>query len=71
MQVGIAARETSLHPILSDVVSWELDAWLVLHDDLRKQPMIRLVADDLSKVVPTLLSTGNMPIQRDAAPRAG
>lgn len=70
MQVGIAAREPLIDPILPDVVGWELDAWLVLHDDLRKLPMIRLVADHLSKVLPTLLSTGHVPVQRDDAARA-
>lgn len=69
MQAGIAAREPSIEPILPDVVGWDLDAWLVLHDDLRRLPMIRLVADHLSEVLPTLLSTGHVPVQRDDAAR--
>ncbi len=70
MQAGIAARDPMLEPVLPDVVGWVLDAWLVLHDDLRRLPMLRLLADHLSTVLPTLLRKGQMPAQPAAAVRA-
>lgn len=63
MQAGVAARDPTLEPVLPDVVGWTLDAWLVLHDDLRRMPTIRLVADHLSRELPTLLRTGEMMAQ--------
>ncbi len=70
MQAGIAARDPMLEPVLPDVVGWVLDAWLVLHDDLRRLPMLRLVADHLSAVLPVLLRTGQMPEKPSPLPSA-
>lgn len=64
MQAGVAARDPMLEPVLPDSVAWTLDAWLVLHDDLRKLPLVRLVADHLAAVLPILLGTGKMPSRR-------
>lgn len=61
LQRGVAARDGMLEPVLAEAVRWTLDAWLVLHDDLRKLPMIRLVADHLSTVLPHLLRDGHLP----------
>jgi DNA-binding transcriptional LysR family regulator len=66
MQAGIAARDPMLEPVLPDAVGWVLDAWLVLHDDLRRLPMLRLLADHLSTVLPTLLRTGQLPMKSAA-----
>jgi len=66
MQAGVAARDPMLEPVLPDAVSWALDAWLVLHDDLRRLPMLRLLADHLSAVLPALLRSGQMPAQYPA-----
>ena len=66
MQAGIAARDPMLEPVLPEEVSWVLDAWLVLHDDLRRLPMLRLLADHLSTVLPTLLRTGQLPMKSAA-----
>lgn len=66
MQAGVAARDPMLEPVLPDAVSWALDAWLVLHDDLRRLPMLRLLADHLSTVLPALLRSGQMPAQYPA-----
>lgn len=60
MQAGIAVRDPMLEPVLPDVVGLTLDTWLALHDDLRRMPKIRLVADHLSAVLPTLLYTGEV-----------
>ncbi len=67
MQAGVAARDSMLEPVLPDDVGWVLDAWLVLHDDLRRLPMLRLLADHLSTVLPTLLRTGQLPVKSAAA----
>lgn len=61
LQVGIAARDPMLEPVLADTVRWTLDAWLVLHDDLRRLPLVRLVADHLAAVLPAVLRTGQLP----------
>lgn len=66
MQAGVAARDPMLEPVLPDAVGWALDAWLVLHDDLRRLPMLRLLADHLSAVLPALLRSGQMPAQPTA-----
>lgn len=59
MQKGIAARDPMLEAVLPDRVRWELDAWLVLHDDLRKMPLVRLVADYLFSALPAALAVGD------------
>jgi DNA-binding transcriptional LysR family regulator len=69
MQAGIAAREPLLEPVLPDLVAWSLDAWLVLHDDLRRLPMVRIVADHLSAVLPAVLRSGALPPHSSAAVR--
>lgn len=61
MQAGIAARTGDLIPVLPDLVGWSLDAWLVQHDDVRRLPMVRLVAMHLADVLPVLLRAGAMP----------
>lgn len=61
MQSAIARRDPMLAPVLADEIGWTLEAWLVLHDDLRRLPMVRLVADHLSSVLPSLLRTGHLP----------
>jgi DNA-binding transcriptional LysR family regulator len=61
MQGGIAARDPLLEPVLPGAVAWSLDAWLVLHEDLRQLPMVRIVADYLSAVLPAVLRTGRLP----------
>ncbi|WP_417259984.1 LysR family transcriptional regulator [Celeribacter sp.] len=67
LQAGIAARDQSLEAVLPEDVHWTLEAWLVLHDDLRRLPMVRLVAGHLSAILPTLLRTGQMPSDTDKA----
>lgn len=67
MQAGIAARDPMLEPVLPDEVNWMLEAWLVLHADLRKLPMIRLVAEHLTTVLPALLRKGQVPVRRASA----
>ncbi|TFL16657.1 LysR family transcriptional regulator [Jannaschia formosa] len=70
MHAGIAARDPLLEPVLPDLLNWSLDAWLVLHDDLRRLPMVRLVADHLSTVLPAVLRSGVLPPHSGVAVRA-
>lgn len=67
MQAGVAARDPMLEPVLPDEVSWVHDAWLVVHDDLRRLPMLRLLVDHLSAVLPAVLRTGRPPVKSAAA----
>ncbi len=61
MQAGIAAREPLLEPVLAGRVAWTLEAWLVMHEDLRRLPLVRLVADHLAAALPGTLRTGHLP----------
>lgn len=61
MQAGIAARDPLLEPVLPGVVAWSLEAWLVLHEDLRRLPLVRRVADHLAAVLPAALRSGVLP----------
>ena len=70
MQAGIAARDPMLEPVLPGRAAWTLDVWLVLHEDLRRLPMVRLMADHLSAVLPAVLRTGRMPPHSATAVRA-
>ena len=46
-QSGIAARDPSLTPILRDQFSWELETWIVMHEDLKANRRMRLLFDHL------------------------
>ncbi|WP_275403023.1 LysR substrate-binding domain-containing protein [Roseicyclus persicicus] len=70
IQAGIAAREQGLEPVLPGIIGWSLEAWLVLHDDLRRLPMVRRVADHLSVVLPALLAEGRLSPQPSVTRRA-
>ena len=47
-QDGIAARDPALLPVLPGQVSVTLDAWLVMHEDLRASRRVRLLYDVLA-----------------------
>jgi DNA-binding transcriptional LysR family regulator len=47
-QTGIARRNPALIPVLHDAFSVALDTWLVMHEDLRSSPRIKLLFDHLS-----------------------
>ncbi len=67
MQAGIAARDPLLEPVLPGVVTWSLEAWLVLHEDLRRLPLVRRVADHLATVLPAVLRGGRLAPPSGAA----
>jgi len=48
-QDGIAARDPALLPVLSGQVCVTLDAWLVMHEDLRASRRVRLLYDFLAQ----------------------
>lgn len=55
LQAGIAARCPGLEQVFAEDVRVELDAWMVLHPDLRSVPRVRIVADYLAQALPRLL----------------
>ena len=50
-QKPLAARHGHLDPVLADVISFDLDMWLVMHEDLRRSHRARLVFAHLSKTL--------------------
>ena len=52
LQAGIARASPDLRPVLPDSVSFQLECWLAMHEDLRKSARVRLVADHLAEHLP-------------------
>lgn len=52
LQSGFASRQPGLQAVLRERVSWQLEAWLVLHPDSRRLAPVRLVADWLARHLP-------------------
>ena len=48
MQRGIARRDPDLVPLFADTIGFELEMWLVLHEDLRGSRRLRLMMDHLA-----------------------
>lgn len=48
-QIGVAARETDLLPVLHDEVQFGIDMWLAMHEDLRAVRRVRLMFDHLGE----------------------
>lgn len=46
-QLGIAARDPDLIPVLHDKMMFELETWIVMHEDLRASRRVRLMFDHL------------------------
>jgi DNA-binding transcriptional LysR family regulator len=46
-QVGVAARDPDLIPVLPDQVKFDLEMWVVMHEDLRASRRVRLLFDHL------------------------
>jgi DNA-binding transcriptional LysR family regulator len=47
-QAQIAARESQLIPVLPDKISFRLEIWLAMHEDLRATQRVRLMFDHLA-----------------------
>jgi DNA-binding transcriptional LysR family regulator len=46
-QLGVAARDPDLIPVLHDQILFELEMWVVMHEDLRASRRVRLLFDHL------------------------
>ncbi len=46
-QTGLARRDPNLVPILTDVLAFELEVWVVMHEDLKANRRVRLLFDHL------------------------
>lgn len=60
LQVGIAMLSPGLQQVFPEDVRPELDAWMVLHPDLRSVPRVRVVADYLARALPSLLRSAGV-----------
>ncbi|MCC5987872.1 MAG: LysR family transcriptional regulator [Pararhodobacter sp.] len=56
MQAGIARQNPKLRPVLADSISFRLECWLAMHEDLRHSARVRLVADQLAENLPAALA---------------
>jgi len=56
MQAGIARVSTELHPVLADEISFRLECWLAMHEDMRSSARTRLVFDHLATHLPSALA---------------
>lgn len=50
-QVGIARRDPALLPVLHDLVQFELEMWLAMHEDQRLDRRVRLLFDHLANAL--------------------
>ncbi|HTQ15420.1 MAG TPA: LysR family transcriptional regulator [Rhizomicrobium sp.] len=57
-QVAAARRDAALVPVLEDALSFKLEMWLVLHEDLRQHRRIRLLFDHLAAHLPAYVAEG-------------
>ena len=48
-QYGIARRDANLVPILPQVLSFQLETWVVMHEDLKTSRRMRLMFDHLAR----------------------
>jgi len=53
LQVGIAANERELQPVLPGAVKFTLEMWLCMHEDLRMNRRVRLLFDFLADALDT------------------
>jgi DNA-binding transcriptional LysR family regulator len=57
MQLGIGRVSPDLRPVLADSISFGLECWLAMHEDLRSSARIRLVLDYLATHLPAALAS--------------
>jgi DNA-binding transcriptional LysR family regulator len=53
-QAGIAERDDAMVPVLRGAVSFRIESWLVIHEDLRAIRRLRLIYDFLAAALPVL-----------------
>ena len=54
-QLGIAARDPDLLPVLHDKLMFQLEMWVVMHEDLRASRRVRLLFDHLVEQLGTFV----------------
>jgi DNA-binding transcriptional LysR family regulator len=59
-QTALAAEEPDLVPVLVDILRFELDMWLVTHEDLRASRRVRLLFDHLAETLGAYVARGRM-----------
>jgi DNA-binding transcriptional LysR family regulator len=57
VQVGIAARNSDLVPVLPDAIKFSLEMWLAMHEDLKMNRRVRLLFDYLVQELAPYAST--------------
>jgi DNA-binding transcriptional LysR family regulator len=57
-QVGIAARDKNLVAVLPGLVSFKLEMWLVMHQDLKNSRRVRLLFDHLAGALKAYAAAG-------------
>jgi DNA-binding transcriptional LysR family regulator len=57
VQHGIARRDPNLVHVLSDVLNFELEVWVVMHDDLKASRRMRLMFDHLAAGLTAYIQT--------------
>lgn len=54
-QYGIARRYPELVPVLARMIRFELDVWVVMHEDMRATGRVRLLFDHLASELTAFL----------------
>lgn len=67
-QVPIARRDPELVPVLADVLALSLDAWLVMHEDLRASRRVRVVFEALGAALVAYVARGRDPSASGVTP---
>jgi DNA-binding transcriptional LysR family regulator len=60
-QKAIARRDPALVPVLEDRVSFSLEMWLAMHEDLRGSRRVKLLFDHLAKGLSTYIAAQDEP----------
>ncbi len=55
-QTGIAKREPDLVPVLQNQVSFQLETWIVMHEDLKASPPVRRLYEHLERTLSAYLA---------------
>lgn len=60
-QDAIAARDPDLRPVLPDLVRYDLEIWLAMHEDLRTTRRVRLLFDFLAEALGAYVAAAVTP----------
>lgn len=62
-QVPLASRDSTLVRLYPDAVRFDLETWIVTHEDLRKIPRIRVVMDALADWLRAYIASSGVSLQ--------